>query len=149
MDSESALATARVTLSVTDPAGKGATKVMGRDGKSCAAPGRAHNSVRAGNRARKKGLNMGQVSKKQGLLSLAQTPAGHSLDFLNHCFALPLAQPGPAQTMVVTRVPICAMLTSTRSWADSHKGGVRKAPMPAGVPVASTSPGSSVMYWLR
>ena len=36
IDSDSALATIRVTLSVTEPAGNGATKVIGLMGKFCA-----------------------------------------------------------------------------------------------------------------
>ena len=43
IDSDSALATIRVTLSVTEPAGNGATKVIGLMGKFCACACIDHN----------------------------------------------------------------------------------------------------------
>ena len=55
---------------------------------------------------------------------------------------------GSSQAIFVTNVPMDSIETSIRSPAASHTGGLRKAPIPAGVPVVRTSPGSKVMYWL-
>src|SRR3990170_3372062 len=54
----------------------------------------------------------------------------------------------PAITGLVS-FPIASTSTVTSSPGFSHSGGVRKVPQPAGVPVESTSPGSSVMYRLQ
>jgi hypothetical protein len=45
--------------------------------------------------------------------------------------------------------PIRSISTSHTSPGAIHSGGVRAKPTPAGVPQAMTSPGSSVVTWLR
>ncbi len=48
----------------------------------------------------------------------------------------------------IAQRPDALDLISTTSPSTSHRGGVRAAPTPAGVPVRMTSPGSSVQPWL-
>ncbi len=53
-----------------------------------------------------------------------------------------------ALTKLLRNVPIFSITTSNTSPSFSSTGGLRKTPTPSGVPVAMTSPGSSVIAWV-
>src|SRR5690606_16725599 len=65
---------------------------------------------------------------------------GHS-----HSFSLYSTAQSHQAVMVFVSVPICCTVADTTSPTDRHEGGVIANPTPFGVPVAITSPGSSVM----